>query len=90
MRFSVTTQQRRVFDFLVREIGNGKHPSLQEIADAHGLRSLATVHKHIVGLRDAGYIRWAWNRKRSIEIVPPPDCCQTCGRKFEAKDGAAA
>ena len=35
-----------------------------------GLSSLATVHKHLTNLQEKGFIKRAWNRSRSVELVP--------------------
>ena len=32
--------------------------------------SLATVHKHLTNLEEKGFIKRAWNRSRSVELVP--------------------
>jgi repressor LexA len=34
------------------------------------LSSLATVHKHLTNLQEKGFIRRAWNRSRSVELLP--------------------
>ena len=35
-----------------------------------GLSSLATVHKHLTNLQQKGFIKRAWNRSRSVELMP--------------------
>ncbi len=45
-------------------------PSLEEIGRRFNLSSLATVHKHLTNLQEKGFIRRAWNRSRSVELVP--------------------
>lgn len=67
---ALTRRQREVLDFVVRFVGeNGYSPSLEEIAAAFDLSSVATVHKHVKHLVDKGYLRKAWNRSRSVEPV---------------------
>ena len=67
----LTKRQREILDFLNEFIEqNGYAPSLEEVARRFGLSSLATVHKHLTNLQDKGFIRRAWNRSRSVEIVP--------------------
>lgn len=67
---ALTRRQREVLDFVVRFVGeNGYSPSLEEIASAFDLSSVATVHKHVKHLVDKGYLRKAWNRSRSVEPV---------------------
>ena len=67
---ALTRRQREVLE-VVREFiaANGYSPSLEEIGEALGLSSVATVHKHVTHLVDKGYARRAWNQNRSIEIV---------------------
>jgi repressor LexA len=49
---------------------HGYAPSLEEIGRRFSLSSLATVHKHLTNLQEKGFIRRAWNRSRSVELVP--------------------
>ncbi|MFK7896789.1 MAG: transcriptional repressor LexA [Myxococcota bacterium] len=68
---ALTKRQRQIFDFISDFVGKeGYSPSLEEIAKAFGLSSVATVHKHVKHLVDKGYLRKAWNRSRSVEPVP--------------------
>ena len=67
----LTKRQREILDFLNEFIDQqGYAPSLEEIGRRFGLSSLATVHKHLTNLQDKGFIRRAWNRSRSVELVP--------------------
>jgi len=67
----LTKRQREILDFLNEFIEDrGYAPSLEEIGRRFGLSSLATVHKHLTNLQDKGFIRRAWNRSRSVELVP--------------------
>ena len=67
----LTKRQREILDYLHEFIGErGYAPSLEEIGRRFGLSSLATVHKHLTNLQDKGFIRRAWNRSRSGELVP--------------------
>src|SRR6202007_589675 len=47
----------------------GAARSLGESAPKFGLSSLATVHKHLTNLQEKGFIKRAWNRSRSVEMV---------------------
>ena len=67
----LTKRQRQILDYLNEFIEqHGYAPSLEEIGRRFGLSSLATVHKHLTNLQDKGFIRRAWNRSRSVELVP--------------------
>ena len=67
----LTKRQRQVLDYLNEFIEErGYAPSLEEIGQRFGLSSLATVHKHLTNLQEKGFIRRAWNRSRSVEVVP--------------------
>jgi repressor LexA len=67
----LTKRQREILDFLNDFIQqHGYAPSLEEIGKRFNLSSLATVHKHLTNLQDKGFIKRAWNRSRSVELVP--------------------
>ena len=67
----LTKRQREILDYLSDFIHqHGYAPSLEEIGRRFGLSSLATVHKHLTNLQEKGFIRRAWNRSRSVELVP--------------------
>jgi repressor LexA len=76
----LTKRQREILDYLNEFIQqHGYAPSLEEIGRRFGLSSLATVHKHLTNLQEKGFIRRAWNRSRSVELVPT----RTGGRTLE-------
>ena len=76
----LTRRQREILDYLTEFIEHrGYSPSLEEIGRRFGLSSLATVHKHLTNLQDKGFVKRAWNRSRSIELVPS----QAAGRAVE-------
>ena len=76
----LTKRQREILDYLNEFIQqNGYAPSLEEIGRRFGLSSLATVHKHLTNLQEKGCIKRAWNRSRSVEMVPT----RTGGRAVE-------
>jgi repressor LexA len=67
----LTKRQREILDYLSEFIQqHGYAPSLEEIGRRFSLSSLATVHKHLTNLQEKGFIRRAWNRSRSVELVP--------------------
>ena len=67
----LTKRQREILDYLNEFIQqHGYAPSLEEIGRRFGLSSLATVHKHLTNLQEKGFIKRAWNRSRSVELVP--------------------
>ena len=67
----LTRRQKEILDFLTRYIERkGYAPTIEEIGDHFGLRSLATVHKHLTNLQKKGLIKRAWNRSRALELVP--------------------
>ena len=76
----LTKRQREILDYLNEFIQqHGYAPSLEEIGHRFNLSSLATVHKHLTNLQEKGFIRRAWNRSRSVELVPT----RTGGRAVE-------
>ena len=67
----LTKRQREILDYLNEFIQqHGYAPSLEEIGHKFTLSSLATVHKHLTNLQEKGFIRRAWNRSRSVELLP--------------------
>jgi len=66
----LTKRQREILDFLNEFIQqHGYAPSLEEVGRRFGLSSLATVHKHLTNLQEKGFIKRAWNRSRSVELL---------------------
>jgi repressor LexA len=69
---AITRRQHEVYDFLSRFVSEkGYSPSFEEIKEAMGLTSLATVHKHITNLEKKGLLTRDYNRSRSIDLLPP-------------------
>src|SRR5512139_3985688 len=67
----MTRRQKEILDFLDRHIEKkGYAPTIEETAAHFGLRSLATVHKHLTNLQNKGVLKREMNRSRSIELVP--------------------
>jgi len=66
----LTKRQKEILDFIHGFIDeHGYAPSFEEIAQAFGYSSLATVHEHLSNLERKGYIRKSYNESRSIEMV---------------------
>ena len=71
---ALTRRQREIYDFIRRfVVEKGYSPSLEEIGEAFGLSSVATVHKHVSHLVEKGMLKKAWNRSRSVEPVELPE-----------------
>ena len=69
---ATTRRQKEVLEFIKDFIDvNQYSPSFQEIADGLGLKSLATVAKHVGNLKQRGFLKNSFNRSRSLEIVAP-------------------
>ena len=68
---ALTKRQREIYDFISNFVqSKGYSPSFDEIGSGMGLRSLATVHKHITNLERKGLIKRDYNRSRSIDLLP--------------------
>ncbi len=66
----LTKRQKEILDYVESFIENsGYAPSFEEIADAFGYASLATVHEHLSNLERKGYVRKSYNESRSLEVV---------------------
>jgi repressor LexA len=69
---AITKRQRQLYDFISDFVQkNGYSPSFDEIREAMGLNSLATVHKHVTNLEKKGLLTRDYNRSRSIDLIPP-------------------
>ena len=76
----LTKRQREILDYLNDFIQqHGYAPSLEEVGRRFNLSSLATVHKHLTNLQEKGFIKRAWNRSRSVELLSS----RTGGRAVE-------
>jgi repressor LexA len=65
-------RQKQIVDYIAQYIqANGHSPTLQEIADAMGLSSLATVHEHIATLVRKGVLKKYDGSVRGLEITDP-------------------
>ncbi|HKZ35303.1 MAG TPA: transcriptional repressor LexA [Patescibacteria group bacterium] len=72
MPVTLYKRQKQIIDFVAQYIQtNGHAPTLQEIADAMGLSSLATVHEHIATLIRKGVLKKYEGSVRGLEIVDP-------------------
>lgn len=70
MPVTLYKRQRQIVDFIAQYIQkNGFSPTLQEIATAIGVSSLATVHEHLQALERKKVIRKFEGTVRGIELV---------------------
>lgn len=70
MPITLYKRQRQIVDFIAQYIQkNGYSPTLQEIADAIGVSSLATVHEHLQALQRKKVIKKFEGAVRGIELV---------------------
>ncbi len=68
---SLTRKQFVVFSAVKNFISrNGYAPSYTELAKWAGLRSVATVSKHVEALVQKGWLVKRFNEARSLEVVP--------------------
>ena len=70
MPVTLYKRQKQILDYISQYIQkNGFSPTLQEIADALGVSSLATVHEHLATMVKKGVIKRYEGAIRGIEIV---------------------
>jgi len=70
MAVTLYKRQRQIVDFISQYIQvHGYSPTLQEIADALGVSSLATVHEHLQALIKKKIIRKYEGAVRGIELI---------------------
>ena len=80
MPVTLYRRQKQIVDFIHQYIqANGHSPTLQEIADAMSLSSLATVHEHIATLVRKGVLKKYDGSVRGLEIVDPRYTGDTAG-----------
>lgn len=70
MPVTLYKKQKQILDFISQYIQkNGYSPTLQEIAQAMGLSSLATVHEHLQALVKKGVVKRFEGAVRGIELI---------------------
>lgn len=70
MAVTLYKRQRQILDFIAQYIQqNGYAPTLQEIANAIGVSSLATVHEHLQALERKKVIKRYGGQVRGIELL---------------------
>jgi len=70
MPVTLYKRQRQIMDFITQYIQkNGASPTLQQIAEAIGVSSLATIHEHLANLEKKGILRRYKGKIRGIEIL---------------------
>ena len=70
MPVTLYKRQRQILDFISQYIQrNGHSPTLAEIAQSLGVRSLATVHEHLESMQKKGVIKRRDGAVRGIEIL---------------------
>ena len=84
-RQDLTTRQRTVLEMIIRYVDReGYTPSMQDIADECGFKSLSSVSHQLTQLELAGYIRRDLKKSRGIEVLI--DITETLGEG----DGSAS
>lgn len=65
-------RQAQILDFIKQNIeATGYAPTLRDIANAIGVRSLATVHEHVASLVEKGLLKRTSGRLRKMELTVP-------------------
>ena len=68
----LTAKQQQIYDYIVSFTDeHGYPPSVREIGEYMGLKSPSTVHFHLKGLQNAGFITQAAGKTRAISIASP-------------------
>lgn len=62
--------RKKILDIIVTYINkNGFSPTVREIGNLVGIKSTATVHKHLEKLKEQGRIDWNPTQSRTIRRV---------------------
>lgn len=91
MPVTLYRRQRQIVEFISQYIQkNGYSPTLQDIADAIGVSSLATVHEHLQALEKKGIIKKFEGAVRGIELLDRTVSRNTPGIELPIKGFIAA
>ena len=67
----MTERQRTVYDAIVAfQRQNGYSPTVRDLCKAVGLKSTATMARHLHRLQEGGYIKWVCGKGRTIVSTP--------------------
>jgi len=67
---ALTRKQNEVLDFLTINQSSFEHPpTLDELCSAMGLKSRGSMHKHIQGLIDAGFVEAPNRKQRGVRLT---------------------
>lgn len=70
MNLSLTRKQQEIFDFLIQNQDNFRHPpTLEELCARLGVSSRGSLHAHIKALIDAGLIEAPERKQRGIRLT---------------------
>jgi SOS-response transcriptional repressor LexA len=66
----LTRAQLNVLDAISKNLKRNKYPpSVQEICDLSGLKSKSTVHRHLLNLKEKGFLHWEDGQPRTLKII---------------------
>lgn len=67
---NMTPVEQRIFDAIQRlTLELGRRPTYRQIGDQVGLRSKATVHKHICRMERKGVLQRNWGTPEALKLV---------------------
>ncbi len=70
MKLTLTRKQQEIFDFLVQNQDNFRHPpTLEELCAGIGVKSRGSLHAHIKALIDAKLIEAPERKQRGIRLT---------------------
>ena len=66
----LTRKQKEVLDFLINNQSSFENaPTLDELCNSMGLRSRGSLHKHIQGLINAGFVEAPNRKQRGVRLI---------------------
>jgi len=66
----MSERQRKIFEFIKKYIEENRYSSTtREITEGVNLKSVSTVHDHLVKMRKNGYIDYIDSSPRTLSIV---------------------
>ncbi len=87
MQTNLTRKQQEVLDFLISNKDTFPHPpTLDELCLAMGLKSRGSLHKHIQGLINAGFVEAPNRKQRGVRLIEQTAADYTESPELPSKD----
>ena len=66
----MTEKQQKIYNIIKKYIEKHQYaPTIREIRDESGLKSVSTIEEYLIILKEKGYINYINNKSRTITII---------------------